>query len=54
MSADEAFASMTSVGVVPIRSLDGRSFVADDCAALLQHKYWEFVAMDREGGPDAA
>jgi branched-chain amino acid aminotransferase len=50
--ADEAFASMTSVGVVPIRSLDGRTFPADDCAALLQRGYWEFVALDRQGGPD--
>jgi branched-chain amino acid aminotransferase len=49
LAADEAFASMTSVGVVPIRSLDGRSFAADDCASLLQRKYWEFVALEQEG-----
>lgn len=41
--AQEAFASMTSVGVVPIRTLDGRAFPAIDCAALLQRKYWAFV-----------
>ncbi|HEX6559921.1 MAG TPA: aminotransferase class IV [Longimicrobiales bacterium] len=41
--ADEAFASMTSVGVVPIRSLDGRAFPSDDCARVLQFKYWQFV-----------
>jgi branched-chain amino acid aminotransferase len=46
LEADEAFASMTSVGVVPIRSLDGRPFPADDCSALLQRKYWEFVELD--------
>jgi branched-chain amino acid aminotransferase len=46
LEADEAFASMTSVGVVPIRSLDGRAFPADDCSALLQRKYWEFVELD--------
>lgn len=49
--ADEAFASMTSVGVVPIRSLDGRAFPADDCATLIQRKYWEFVASETAGGP---
>lgn len=43
-AADEAFASMTSVGVVPIRSLDGKRFVSDDCARLIQHEYWEYVA----------
>jgi branched-chain amino acid aminotransferase len=41
--ADEAFASMTSSGVVPIRSLDGRAFPSDDCAATLQSRYWQFV-----------
>lgn len=43
LDADEAFASMTSVGIVPIRSLDGRPFGADDCSGRLQYKYWEFV-----------
>ena len=46
LDADEAFASMTSSGVVPVRSLDGRPFAADDCSAVLQRKYWEFVESD--------
>jgi branched-chain amino acid aminotransferase len=46
LEADEAFASMTSAGVVPIRSLDGRAFPADDCSTLLQRRYWEFVELD--------
>jgi len=41
--ADEAFATMTSVGVVPVRSLDGRAFPSDDCATALQSRYWQFV-----------
>lgn len=43
LDADEAFASMTSVGIVPIRSLDDRIFPADDCAAILQQRYWAAV-----------
>lgn len=42
--ADEAFASMTSLGVVPVRSLDGKRFVSDDCSRLLQQNYWDYVA----------
>lgn len=42
-NADEAFASMTSNGVVPIRALDGRPFPADDCSRALQEEYWRFV-----------
>ena len=41
--ADEAFATMTSQGVVPIRSIDSRSFPASDCATLFQDRYWELV-----------
>ena len=41
--ADEAFASMTSVGLVSIRSLDGRALPADDCSSTLQQQYWQFV-----------
>jgi branched-chain amino acid aminotransferase len=41
--ADEAFATMTSQGVVPIRSLDGRAFSASDCATLFQERYWDLV-----------
>lgn len=45
--ADEAFVSMTSSGVVPIRSLDGRPFPADDCSAALQQAYWDFVMAEQ-------
>ena len=45
--ADECFASMTSVGVVPIRSLDGKPFQSDDCAVELQKKYWTFVMAEQ-------
>jgi branched-chain amino acid aminotransferase len=48
LSADEAFASMTSLGVVPIRSLDGSVFKSRDCATLLQRRYWEFVEQSIE------
>lgn len=46
LAADEAFASMTSVGIVPIRSLDGYQFPADDTAVLLQREYWRIVEAD--------
>lgn len=53
--ADEAFATMTSFGVVPIRSIDQRSFPGDGCAGLLQRRYWEYVERSLQGGgPDAA
>jgi branched-chain amino acid aminotransferase len=42
--ADEAFATMTSQGVVPIRAIDGRPLPATDCATLLQRRYWNRVA----------
>lgn len=41
--ADEAFATMTSQGVVPIRGLDGRALTARDCATLFQARYWNRV-----------
>jgi branched-chain amino acid aminotransferase len=44
--ADEAFATMTSQGVVPIRTLDGRALPASDCAAQFQHRYWKLVAAE--------
>jgi branched-chain amino acid aminotransferase len=44
--ADEAFATMTSQGVVPIRSIDGRAFAARDCAAQLQRRYWDQVTAE--------
>jgi len=44
MAADEAFASMTSVGIVPVRSLDKVVFPSADCGAELQRRYWTYVA----------
>lgn len=44
--AEEAFATMTSRGIVPIRSLDGRPFRSRDCATQLQPRYWEQVAAE--------
>jgi branched-chain amino acid aminotransferase len=44
--ADEAFATMTSQGVVPIRSIDGRALPATDCASIFQRRYWDLVAAE--------
>ena len=44
--ADEAFATMTSQGVVPIRSIDAREFGPPDCATLLQRRYWDLVTAE--------
>jgi branched-chain amino acid aminotransferase len=44
--ADEAFATMTSQGVVPIRSIDSRQFGPADCATLLQRRYWDLVSAE--------
>jgi branched-chain amino acid aminotransferase len=42
--ADEIFATMTSVGIVSIRSLDGRSMAAETPAAdALLPRYWQVV-----------
>ena len=41
--ADEAFATMTSRGVVPIRSLDGKPLAPSDCASDFQSGYWTLV-----------
>lgn len=41
--ADEAFATMTSQGVVPIRSIDGRQLAGGDCAPQFQARYWSLV-----------
>jgi branched-chain amino acid aminotransferase len=41
--ADEAFATMTSQGIVPIRSLDGRPMAGGDCAPEFQARYWSQV-----------
>lgn len=43
-SADEIFASMTSVGIARVRVLDGRDMPADTPAAdALFRRYWEYV-----------
>ena len=44
-SAEEAFATMTSLGVVPIRTIDGRA-LATDCAPQFQRRYWELVGAE--------
>lgn len=44
--ADEAFATMTSQGVVPIRNIDTRAFGPPDCATLLQSRYWDLVTAE--------
>jgi branched-chain amino acid aminotransferase len=43
-SAEEVFATMSSVGVVPVRALDGRPLPSDAAARLLQARYWDLVA----------
>lgn len=50
-TADELFATMTSVGIVSIRTLDGRTLPAATPAAdRLRVAYWE--AVTREGGAE--
>jgi branched-chain amino acid aminotransferase len=44
-SAEEAFATMTSLGVVPIRTIDGRA-LATDCAPQFQRRYWDLVGAE--------
>ena len=44
-SAEEAFATMTSLGVVPIRTIDGRP-LATDCAPQFQRRYWDMVGAE--------
>lgn len=41
--ADEAFATMTSRGLVPLRSLDGRAFGETDAVDRLTPLYWDRV-----------
>ena len=51
-SADAAFATMSSLGIVPIVELDGRALPASGAlVAPLQQEYWTVVA--REGGSAA-
>lgn len=45
--AQELFATMTSVGIVSIRELDGRTLPERGAAELLREAYWNVV--DREG-----
>lgn len=48
--AEEIFATMTSLGIVPFRSLDGRILPEDarDAARWLTEAYWELVAREAE------
>lgn len=48
--ADEMFATMSSVGVVPIRSLDGRLMPSDLAATTLFERYWDLVRKECSGG----
>ncbi|MEX1183399.1 MAG: aminotransferase class IV [Gemmatimonadota bacterium] len=50
-SADEMFATMTSVGLVTIRALDGRGLHADDAAQAIQPLYRRLVAADSATDP---
>lgn len=52
--AEEVFATMSSVGIVPVRSLDGRTLVSDAAARLLQARYWELVAREVAPRTDTA
>jgi branched-subunit amino acid aminotransferase/4-amino-4-deoxychorismate lyase len=52
-SADEIFASMTSVGIARIRSLDGRALPAETPAAdALYERYWSDVTRYCEGSKE--
>jgi branched-chain amino acid aminotransferase len=45
-TAEEAFVTMSSVGVVPVRMLDGHALPSDAAARLLQARYWDLVARE--------
>lgn len=50
--ADEMFATMTSAGIVSVRSLDGREFTDGTTAAdALQTAYWQRVAAETAADP---
>lgn len=50
-SADAAFATMSSLGVVPIVELDGRALPGSGAlAAPLQERYWSLVAREARAG----
>lgn len=46
---EEAFATMTSRGLVPLRSLDGRPFPGDGAAGRLAAAYWDRVREECRG-----
>jgi branched-chain amino acid aminotransferase len=51
-AADEVFVTMTSVGLVPARSLDGRVLdPAAEAATALQPRYWRRVAEEAAAHP---
>lgn len=54
--ADEMMATMSSLGIVPIRQLDGRILPTSTTAARLQEAYWAHVAasVERTQGTDRA
>lgn len=43
---EEIFVTMSSLGVVAVRALDGRSLGSDAAARLLHARYWEMVARE--------
>ena len=55
-TADEVFATMSSLGVVSVRELDGRTLRSDRAAHILQQTYWSKVAAETkaEQGTDRA
>jgi len=44
--AEEIFATMSSVGIVTIRALDGRPLESDAAARLLNGRYWDLVGRE--------
>jgi branched-chain amino acid aminotransferase len=48
VGVDEAFATMTSNGVVPIRQIDDRKLGASPAAESLQREYWSLVRRETD------
>ena len=46
--ADEAFATMTSSGIVPLRQIDERTFTGTPAAERLQTEYWSLVRRETD------
>jgi branched-chain amino acid aminotransferase len=46
--ADEAFATMTSSGIVPLRQIDERMLTGTPAAARLQTEYWSLVRRETD------